>query len=41
MPADHNWVRNLAVAKILLKALEEMNPQFPPPEPGIKDTKIV
>lgn len=41
VPADHNWVRNLAVAKILLKALEEMNPQFPPPEPGIKDTKIV
>jgi polyphosphate kinase 2 (PPK2 family) len=41
VPADHNWVRNLAVAKILLNALEEMNPRFPPPEPGIKDTKIV
>jgi PPK2 family polyphosphate:nucleotide phosphotransferase len=41
VPADHNWVRNLAVAKILLQALEELNPQFPSPEPGIKDIKIV
>lgn len=41
VPADHNWVRNLAVAKILLNTLEEMNPQFPPPAPGITDIKIV
>ena len=41
VPADHNWVRNLAVAKILLNTLEGLNPKFPPPEPGIKNTKIV
>ena len=41
IPADHNWCRNLAVAKILLKALEELDPQFPPPDPTIKDVKIV
>ena len=41
VPADHNWVRNLAVAKILLQAMKEIDPQFPPPEPGIKDIKIV
>ncbi|HEY0519713.1 MAG TPA: polyphosphate kinase 2 family protein [Ilumatobacteraceae bacterium] len=41
VPADHNWVRNLAVAKILLRHMEDLDPKFPPPEPGIKDIKIV
>jgi PPK2 family polyphosphate:nucleotide phosphotransferase len=41
VPADHNWVRNLAVAKILLDALEKLDPKFPDPEPGIQDVKIV
>ena len=36
VPADRNWVRNLAVAKILLHHLEKMNPQLPPPEDGIE-----
>jgi PPK2 family polyphosphate:nucleotide phosphotransferase len=40
VPADRNWVRNLAVAKILLAALEKLDPQFPPPDPAIKDVKI-
>jgi PPK2 family polyphosphate:nucleotide phosphotransferase len=40
VPADHNWVRNLAVAKILLKTLHGLNPKFPKPEPGIEDIKI-
>lgn len=35
VPADRNWVRNLAVAKILLHTLEGMDPKLPPPEPGI------
>ena len=35
VPADHNWSRNLAVAKILLSVLEEMDPKLPPPEPEI------
>lgn len=41
VPADHNWVRNLAVAQILLNALQELDPKFPDPAPGIKDIKIV
>jgi PPK2 family polyphosphate:nucleotide phosphotransferase len=41
VPADHNWVRNLAVAKILLHHLEKLDPQFPEPEPGLKDVKIL
>jgi PPK2 family polyphosphate:nucleotide phosphotransferase len=36
VPADRNWVRNLAVAKILLDALERMDPKLPPAEPGIE-----
>jgi PPK2 family polyphosphate:nucleotide phosphotransferase len=40
VPADHNWVRNLAVAKILLKTMQALDPKFPPPEPGITDIKI-
>ena len=41
VPADHNWVRNLAVAKILLKAMQGMDPKFPDPEPGIENVRIV
>ena len=36
VPADRNWVRNLAVAKILLEALEDLEPRLPEPEEGIE-----
>ena len=29
IPADHKWYRNWAVAKLLLEALEGIDPQFP------------
>ncbi len=35
VPADRKWVRNLAVARILLDTLEKMDPRLPPPEPGL------
>ncbi|MDO8389243.1 MAG: polyphosphate kinase 2 family protein [Actinomycetota bacterium] len=35
VPADRNWVRNLAVAKILLHHLERMKPRLPDPEDGL------
>ncbi len=41
VPADRNWVRNLAVAKILLNTLQHVNPKFPAPEPGITSLRIV
>jgi PPK2 family polyphosphate:nucleotide phosphotransferase len=41
VPADHNWVRNLAVAKILLHSLEKLDPRYPAAEPGIEDVKII
>ena len=41
VPADRNWVRNLAVAKILLHTLERMDPKIPPPEPGLETVTVV
>jgi PPK2 family polyphosphate:nucleotide phosphotransferase len=41
VPADRNWVRNLAVAKLLLHALERLDPQLPAPEPGIDRITVV
>jgi PPK2 family polyphosphate:nucleotide phosphotransferase len=35
VPADRNWVRNLAVAELLLETLERLDPQLPPPDPAI------
>jgi PPK2 family polyphosphate:nucleotide phosphotransferase len=29
VPADHNWVRNLAVAELLVETLERLDPQWP------------
>jgi len=40
VPADRNWVRNLAVAKILLRHLEKLDPQLPNPEDGIEGTLV-
>ena len=31
IPADRNWARNAAIARIVREALEEMNPQYPVP----------
>lgn len=35
IPADQKWYRNWAVAKVIVEALEEMNPQYPPEPPGL------
>jgi PPK2 family polyphosphate:nucleotide phosphotransferase len=32
IPADRNWVRNAAIARIVRQSLETMNPQFPEPK---------
>jgi PPK2 family polyphosphate:nucleotide phosphotransferase len=31
IPSDHKWFRNLAIARIVVEHLEEMNLTFPPP----------
>jgi PPK2 family polyphosphate:nucleotide phosphotransferase len=40
VPADHNWVRNLAVAELLVDALRRIDPQLPPPDPAMRDIQI-
>jgi len=41
VPADRNWVRNLAVARILLHALQQLDPRIPPPEEGLERVRVV
>ncbi len=41
VPADHNWVRNLAVAEILVQALERLDPKVPPPDPALDGLSVV
>ena len=35
IPANHKWARNIAIAEIVASTLEDMNPQFPAPEPDL------
>jgi len=39
VPADRKWYRDLAVASILIKALEKMNPTYPP-EPDLEGVVV-
>jgi PPK2 family polyphosphate:nucleotide phosphotransferase len=41
VPADRNWVRNLAVGRILLHALRQLDPRIPPPEEGLERVRVV
>jgi PPK2 family polyphosphate:nucleotide phosphotransferase len=41
VPADRNWVKAHAVATLLVDTLEKLDPQFPPPEPGIDKLQVV
>lgn len=40
IPGDQKWYRNLVVARAIVGALKEMNPQFPQPEEGLDDIVI-
>jgi PPK2 family polyphosphate:nucleotide phosphotransferase len=35
VPADHKWVRDVAVATILVEVFERLDPQIPDPEEGL------
>jgi len=41
IPSNRNWLRNLAISEIVADALDELNPEYPAPLPGIVGTKIV
>jgi PPK2 family polyphosphate:nucleotide phosphotransferase len=40
VPANHKWVRDLAVARILRDRLEAMDPQLPPVDPAILGVRV-
>ncbi|MCA9079124.1 MAG: polyphosphate kinase 2 family protein [Planctomycetaceae bacterium] len=40
IPADSKWYRNLAVMRVIVDTLREMNPQFPAPEPGLDQVVV-
>ncbi len=41
VPSDHNWVRNLAVAQILVDTLGRLHPELPAPDPGLEGLQVV
>ena len=36
VPSDEKWFRNLTVARIVVRTLEEINPVWPPPEEDLE-----
>ena len=40
VPSDRKWYRNLVVSQLLRDTLEQLNPQFPPAEPGIEGAVV-
>jgi PPK2 family polyphosphate:nucleotide phosphotransferase len=40
VPANHNWLRNLAVSEILADEIEALKPEYPEPETGIESIKV-
>ncbi len=36
VPADHKWVRDVAVGTLLVDVLRALDPQIPDPEPGLE-----
>lgn len=39
IPANRNWLRNLAVGEILADTLEDLDPRYPPAVGGVEGTK--
>jgi PPK2 family polyphosphate:nucleotide phosphotransferase len=41
VPANRNWLRNLAVSEIVADTLDDLKPCYPEAEPGIEGLKVV
>lgn len=41
VPADHKWVRNVAVARLLVDALKRLDPRLPDPEEDLSGVEVV
>jgi PPK2 family polyphosphate:nucleotide phosphotransferase len=40
LPADNRWFRDAAASEVIARALERMDPQFPPPEVDLSKVKL-
>lgn len=40
IPANRKWYRNLVVSRVVIETLEEMDPRYPDPEPGIEELVV-
>jgi PPK2 family polyphosphate:nucleotide phosphotransferase len=40
VPADHKWVRDVAVAQLLVDVFERLDPRIPDPEPGLEGVVV-
>lgn len=40
VPADHKWVRDVAVSTLLVDTFRRLNPQYPPPDPELKGVTV-
>ena len=40
VPADRKWVRDVAVAELLVSSLRAMDPKLPPPDPELEGLRI-
>ena len=40
VPADRNWVRNLAVAELLVETFERLDPKLPEPDPELEGIQV-
>jgi PPK2 family polyphosphate:nucleotide phosphotransferase len=41
IPANRNWLRNLAVSEIVADAIDGLGPRYPEPEAGIEGLKVI
>ena len=41
VPANRNWLRNVAVSEIVADVIGDLNPQYPEPETGVEGLKVV
>ncbi len=41
VPSNRKWARNLIIARTVLEALKDMNPQYPPRDPALEGIEIV
>jgi polyphosphate kinase 2 (PPK2 family) len=41
VPANRNWLRDLAVGEILADTLDDLDPRYPPAPAGVEGTTVV